>query len=106
VHGAKPIGVERYVVAWRQTRRLQVDGLSTNEARGTGGIADGLQDTDLSRQDDRLGDRWLAREQGKGFGLQAVAGQNRNAVAVLTCRSDDAPSVSVSIAGRLPMSGV
>ena len=50
VHRAQAVGVERHRVAWRQARRLQIDGLSADQAGGAGRVADGLQDAQLPRQ--------------------------------------------------------
>ena len=82
VHRAEAVGVERQGVSWSLTRRLQVDGLAADHARRAGRVADDAHDAQLAADDRRIVGRRLARQQREGLGLQAVAGENRNAVAV------------------------
>ena len=83
VHGAQPVGVERDPLAGRLAGGLQIDRLAADHAGGARGVAP-ITSMTRSLRAASAGSRGrrLAREQRERLGVQAVAGENRHAVAV------------------------
>ena len=80
---AQAVGVEGERVPRRLAGGLQVDRLAADHAGGAGGLADDARCTrSLRAADVGIVRRRLARQQRERLGLQAVAGEDRDAVAV------------------------
>ena len=80
----RPSGVERFPVAGSRlpADRVKIDRLAADHARRAGGLGDQRDHAQLPRHQRRVEPLRLARQQAERLGLQAVAGENRHALAV------------------------
>jgi len=95
-----PVGIERRAPPGHLAGRLQIDRLAAHHAGGPGREGDHAQHPQLaSRQGRSVRDRFACEERER-FSLQAVARQNRDAVAVHDVQCRPAAPQCVVVHGR------